>query len=74
MGIWTKPDFNMAACLKRNEEMDALYVRLEKEGKFVSGEDITTSEKGVVEEVKEVIKETKEVVEETKEVVVEKGV
>lgn len=62
MGHWTKPDFNMAACEKHNEYLKELYVRLESEGKFLSGEDITTSEKDIVKEVKEVIKKKKEVV------------
>ena len=59
-----KPEFNMEACRKHNEYLDALYVRLEKEGKFISGDDITTSEKGFVEEV----------IDEKKEEVVEKEV
>ena len=60
MGHWTKPDFNMAACVKHNEHLKELYVRLESEGKFISGEDITPGEKDIVKEVKEVIEEKKE--------------
>ena len=55
MSKWTKPDFDMAACKKHNEYLKDLYVRLEKEGKFLSGEDITPGD--IIEDVKEVVKE-----------------